>query len=69
MCERRRAGPEGAIFFFSVALGAFVGGPLCGIFLYSCPAPNGFRQDDPAATEQLFSQIGAAFLEDKTVVR
>ena len=29
---------------------------------------NGFRTDDPATTEQLFKEIAAAFLEDKTVV-
>jgi hypothetical protein len=29
---------------------------------------NGFWQDEPAATEQLFAQVAAAFLEDKTVV-
>jgi len=35
---------------------------------YFWSAANGFRQDDPAATEMLFQQTGAAFLEDKTVV-
>ena len=35
---------------------------------YFWSAANGFRPDDPATTEQLFQQIGAAFLEDKTVV-
>jgi vanillate O-demethylase monooxygenase subunit len=35
---------------------------------YFWSAANGFRQDDPAATELLFQQTGAAFLEDKTVV-
>ena len=29
---------------------------------------NGFRQDEPAATEQFFEQVAAAFMEDKTVV-
>jgi vanillate O-demethylase monooxygenase subunit len=35
---------------------------------YFWSAANGFRQNDPATTEQLFGQIAAAFLEDKTVV-
>ena len=35
---------------------------------YFWSAANGFRQDDPAATEQFFTQVAAAFLEDKTVV-
>ncbi len=35
---------------------------------YFWSAANGFRQDDPAATEQFFAQVAAAFLEDKTVV-
>ena len=35
---------------------------------YFWSAANGFRQDDPAATEQFFEQVAAAFLEDKTVV-
>ena len=35
---------------------------------YFWSAANGFRQDDPAATEQLFQQIASAFMEDKTVV-
>jgi len=35
---------------------------------YFWSAANGFRQSDPATTEQLFGQIAAAFLEDKTVV-
>jgi phenylpropionate dioxygenase-like ring-hydroxylating dioxygenase large terminal subunit len=35
---------------------------------YFWSAANGYRPSDPAATEQLFSQIGVAFLEDKTVV-
>jgi phenylpropionate dioxygenase-like ring-hydroxylating dioxygenase large terminal subunit len=35
---------------------------------YFWSAANGFRQNDPATTEQLYGQIAAAFLEDKTVV-
>ena len=35
---------------------------------YFWSAANGFRQDDPAATEQFFAQVAAAFMEDKTVV-
>lgn len=35
---------------------------------YFWSAANGFRQDDPAATEQFFDQVAAAFLEDKAVV-
>jgi phenylpropionate dioxygenase-like ring-hydroxylating dioxygenase large terminal subunit len=35
---------------------------------YFWSAANGFRQDDPAATDLLFQQTGAAFLEDKSVV-
>ena len=35
---------------------------------YFWSAANGFRQDEPAATEQFFDQVAAAFLEDKTVV-
>jgi vanillate O-demethylase monooxygenase subunit len=35
---------------------------------YFWSAANGFRQDDPAATEQFFIQVAAAFMEDKTVV-
>jgi phenylpropionate dioxygenase-like ring-hydroxylating dioxygenase large terminal subunit len=35
---------------------------------YFWSSANGFRQDDPAATQQLFDQVGAAFLEDKAVV-
>jgi phenylpropionate dioxygenase-like ring-hydroxylating dioxygenase large terminal subunit len=35
---------------------------------YFWSAANGFRQNDPAATEQFFDQVAAAFLEDKTVV-
>jgi phenylpropionate dioxygenase-like ring-hydroxylating dioxygenase large terminal subunit len=35
---------------------------------YFWSAANGFRQDEPAATEQFFEQVAAAFMEDKTVV-
>jgi phenylpropionate dioxygenase-like ring-hydroxylating dioxygenase large terminal subunit len=35
---------------------------------YFWSSANGFRQDDPQATDLLFSQVGAAFLEDKAVV-
>ena len=35
---------------------------------YFWSTANGFRADDPATTEQLFNEIAAAFLEDKTVV-
>ena len=35
---------------------------------YFWSAANGFRQDEPAATELFFEQVAAAFLEDKTVV-
>jgi len=35
---------------------------------YFWSAANGFRQDDPTATEQFFAQVAAAFLEDKTMV-
>ena len=35
---------------------------------YFWSAANGFRPQDPAATEQLFAEIGAAFAEDKSVV-
>jgi vanillate O-demethylase monooxygenase subunit len=35
---------------------------------YFWSSANGYRQDDPATTEQLFEQIGKAFLEDKAVV-
>src|SRR3984893_7951074 len=37
-------------------------------FFYFWSAADGFRQDEPAATEQFFAQVAAAFLEDKTVV-
>ena len=35
---------------------------------YFWSTANGFRTNDPATTEQLFKEIAAAFLEDKTVV-
>ena len=35
---------------------------------YFWSAANGFRRDDPSATEQFFEQVAAAFTEDKTVV-
>jgi phenylpropionate dioxygenase-like ring-hydroxylating dioxygenase large terminal subunit len=35
---------------------------------YFWSTANGFRPDDPAATDQLFNEIAAAFLEDKAVV-
>jgi phenylpropionate dioxygenase-like ring-hydroxylating dioxygenase large terminal subunit len=35
---------------------------------YFWSTANGFRTGDPATTEQLFKEIAAAFLEDKTVV-
>jgi phenylpropionate dioxygenase-like ring-hydroxylating dioxygenase large terminal subunit len=35
---------------------------------YFWSAANGFRQDEPAVTEQFFAQVATAFLEDKTVV-
>ncbi len=35
---------------------------------YFWSTANGFRADDPLATEQLFNEVSAAFLEDKTVV-
>jgi vanillate O-demethylase monooxygenase subunit len=35
---------------------------------YFWSTANGFRTDDTATTEQLFKEIAAAFLEDKTVV-
>ena len=35
---------------------------------YFWSTANGFRPNDPAATEQLFQEIGAAFVEDLTVV-
>jgi len=35
---------------------------------YFWSTANGYRQDEPAATQQLFDEIAAAFLEDKAVV-
>jgi vanillate O-demethylase monooxygenase subunit len=35
---------------------------------YFWSAANGYRQDDPAATEQLFAEISAAFAQDKAIV-
>jgi phenylpropionate dioxygenase-like ring-hydroxylating dioxygenase large terminal subunit len=35
---------------------------------YFWSTANGYRQDEPAATEQLFQEIGRAFLEDKAIV-
>jgi phenylpropionate dioxygenase-like ring-hydroxylating dioxygenase large terminal subunit len=35
---------------------------------YFWSAANGFRQDEPAATDQFFDQVAAAFLEDKSIV-
>jgi phenylpropionate dioxygenase-like ring-hydroxylating dioxygenase large terminal subunit len=35
---------------------------------YFWSTANGYRQDEPAATEQLYDEIAAAFLEDKAVV-
>jgi phenylpropionate dioxygenase-like ring-hydroxylating dioxygenase large terminal subunit len=35
---------------------------------YFWSSANGFRQDDPAATQQFFDQVAAAILEDKSVV-
>jgi phenylpropionate dioxygenase-like ring-hydroxylating dioxygenase large terminal subunit len=35
---------------------------------YFWATANGYRQNDPAATQQLFDEIAAAFLEDKAVV-
>jgi phenylpropionate dioxygenase-like ring-hydroxylating dioxygenase large terminal subunit len=35
---------------------------------YFWSTANGYRQDDPAATEQLFLAIGEAFMEDKVLV-
>lgn len=35
---------------------------------YFWTAANGYRQDDPQATEVLFSELAAAFLEDKVIV-
>lgn len=35
---------------------------------YYWSAANGYRQDDPQATEQLFEQIDIAFMEDKAII-
>jgi phenylpropionate dioxygenase-like ring-hydroxylating dioxygenase large terminal subunit len=35
---------------------------------YYWSSANGYRQDEPQATEQLFSELGTAFLEDKSIV-
>jgi vanillate O-demethylase monooxygenase subunit len=35
---------------------------------YFWSTANGYRQDDPQATEELFDEIAFTFLEDKTVV-
>jgi vanillate O-demethylase monooxygenase subunit len=35
---------------------------------YFWSTANGFRTEDPATTEQLFKEVAAAFLEDKSVV-
>ncbi len=35
---------------------------------YFWSTANGFRPNDPATTEQLFTEIAAAFLEDKAIV-
>jgi vanillate O-demethylase monooxygenase subunit len=35
---------------------------------YFWSAANGYRQDDPAATEQLFNEIAVTFEEDKCIV-
>lgn len=35
---------------------------------YFWSSANGYRQDDPVATEQLFHEIDTAFLEDKAIV-
>jgi len=39
-----------------------------GSCFYFWSTANGYRQDDPAATEQLFEAIGKAFMEDKVLV-
>lgn len=36
---------------------------------YFWSAANGYRQDDPATTEQLFGEIAVAFLEDAAMVQ
>ena len=35
---------------------------------YFWSTANGYRQDDPSATEQLFQEIARAFMEDKVIV-
>ena len=35
---------------------------------YYWSAANGYRQDEPAATEQLYTEIDTAFKEDKIIV-
>ena len=35
---------------------------------YFWSVANGYRQDDPSATEQVFKEVGATFLEDKVIV-
>jgi hypothetical protein len=35
---------------------------------YFWSAPNGYRQNDPEATEQLYREIAPTFLEDKEMV-
>jgi vanillate O-demethylase monooxygenase subunit len=35
---------------------------------YFWSSANGYRQNDPAATEQLFQEISAAFAQDKAIV-
>lgn len=36
--------------------------------LYFWSAANGYRQDEPIATDQLFAEIGNAFSEDKAII-
>ena len=36
--------------------------------LYFWSAANGYRQDDPQATEQLYQEVAPTFLEDKEMV-
>jgi vanillate O-demethylase monooxygenase subunit len=67
-----------------VGLGAYETGPRAGGFslrlyhgltpetdtscFYFWSTANGYRQDDPAATEQLYQEIASTFLEDKAIV-
>ena len=37
-------------------------------FHYFWSAANGYRQDDPAATEELYDEIHPTFVEDKTIM-